>query len=277
MRSLLISLFSISCTLTIDAPFTSNSVPPEQQNIQTTEADLLSGTWSLVSSTEEHPPTALLILRMYTSTDSDPICTSMSASIANIHEVLFYSFFDLCFNGDTIASVYTFPYVSNFHVVGRFTLHPGIQTTACQRNPTRVDCVSTDDYYLLTLDLYRDGAHEHRRIYRIATPDEIETKLQYPIITLSDDHGKPYEFILDSAREDNMVSQFCPLTKRALFRVDSEHSSLIPFEIACVADNNTFISWPYEDQDRYVTGTISKDLHAITYQTPDGETHMLTQ
>lgn len=277
MRSLLIILCATACTLTIDTPFSSNSTHPEQQNNQITEMTTLSGTWSLVSSTEEHPPTALLILRMYTSVDSDRPCPSMTASVANIHEVLFYSYYDLCYNGETITSTYTFPYVSNFYVVGRFTLHPGIQTTECEHNPTRVDCVSTDDYYILTLDLYRDGIHEHRRVYQRATPLEVKSKIPYTLSQLYDERGALYEFFLDTARDNNFLSDYCPLTKRALFRVDSEHSSYIPFEIACVADDNTFFSWPYEEQDWSITGEISKDLRTITYHTPDGETHTLTQ
>lgn len=277
MRSLPIFFFCISCSLTIDTPFNNNSTHPEQQNNQTTETTALSGTWSLVSSTEEQPPTALLILRMYTSVDSDRPCPSMTASVANIHEVLFYSYYDLCFNGETMTSTYTFPYVSDLQVVGRFTLHPGTQTTECEHNPTRVDCVSTDDYYVLTLDLYRDGTHEHRRVYQRATPHEIETELPYTLVTLYDDRDEPYEFFLDTARDNNFLSDYCPLTKRALFRVDSEHASHIPFEIACVADDNTFFSWPYEVQDWSITGEISKDLLSITYQTPDGETRILTQ
>lgn len=277
MRNTVLFLVSLSCSLPTIDPF-GHAPPNLPANFDQGWQENLSGNWKLISSTEDDPPTELLAIRVYNPETKFFECPSMVASVANHHEVQFYDFFDLCFVDDSAISSRLFPQTTDdYRVEGTFTFHAAPNVRECVTNPTNIDCLTQDDYYVLTLDLYQFETLVRHRVYRKAFPSEEHVPSNHTYVTLYDEQQLPYEFFLDSRDENNYISLYCPASLRTLFHVDSPYADRIPFEFACVADDNSFIACSFADQSYCITGTFSEDLTTITYHTPDGITHTLTQ
>lgn len=276
MRNTILFLVSLSCSLPTVDPF-SYGEPNLPKNFDEGWYNKLSGNWKLISSTEDNPPTELLAIRVYNPEAKFFECPSLVASVANHHEIQFYGFFDLCFMDDSTISSRLFPHTDEYRVEGTFTFHTAPYIKECVTNPTNIDCVTHNDYYILTLDLYHFGVFQDQRVYRQAFPTEEHVSSSHTYVILHDEYDLPHEFFLDSWNENDLTSVYCPLTRRALFSVDSAFANRIPFEVACVADDNTFIACPFPDQNYCFTGFLEENLHTITYTTPQKYTHVLTQ
>jgi len=278
MRYATVLLF-LSCSLpTIDNLSLADQTQPTQlDHFESDWHSNLSGNWILISSTEDNPPEQLLSLRVYNPETKFFECDALVASIANLHEIQFFQFVDLCFVSDTTISSRPFPYTQEYYVDGNFSLHKTPKNSTCFAHPTGVDCQVQDDYYILTLDLYESGSLTKQRIYRKALPAEEHTHTHHTYVTVYDEQQIPYEFFLDSRAESNFIAQFCPSSLRALIHVDSTYADRVPFEIACVSPDNSFTACPYENKSDCIFGTFADGLVEISYDTPDGKHHILTQ